>query len=115
MKMILSETLEKSSLIGLGTSAKLGKNEIYLAHYCQVGVHMSMDAITTSPVGSTNNLVKHGNKDITSNTNLSYAVRMATSAIDDRFDDHNKQAVWEMGIINRASQDPTKRDIERKA
>ena len=89
--------------------------EIYLARYCRVGLHMSMDAMTTSPVESMNNLIKHGPKSINSNMNLSRAVKTATSAIDERFDDHHNQAVREMGIINRASQAPTKRAIERKA
>ena len=89
--------------------------ERYLARYFQIGVHMSMDSMTTSPVESMNNLVKHGPKSINSNMNLSRSVKTATSAIDDRFDDHHNQLVREMGIINRASQAPTKRDIERKA
>jgi hypothetical protein len=74
-----------------------------------------METMTTSPVESMNELIKHGPQGVDSNMNLRKSVQTMTNTIYERFEDHRKNTLREMNVINRASQSNTKRNVERKA
>ncbi len=85
----------------------IGK-QLYLARYNYFSIHMSMETMTTSPVESTNDLIKHEHQVVDSNMKLSKSVQIMTNAIDKRFENHCKKSLHEMNVINRVSQSKTK-------
>ena len=88
--------------------------ERYLAHYRRMGLTMCLDAMTTSPVESMNELTKHGPRGVDSNMNLSRSVVTMTQGHDARANEHMKKFIRDLGLINRASTAPTKNEIHRK-
>lgn len=93
---------------------KLRTKERYLANYRRNALTMCMQAKTTSPVESMNNITKHGSHAVDSNMNLSKSVQTMTDGADARLGAYENDSIREMGIRNRASHAPTKDDVHRK-
>ena len=94
--------------------ANLKTKERYLAHYRRIKITMCLDAMTTSPVESMNELTKHGPGSVDSNMNLSNSIMTMTEAHDERSQSHHKKAWVDMNKTNLASRSHTKYDIHRK-
>ena len=94
--------------------AKLKSKEKYLAHYKRMGITMCLDAMTTSPVESMNQLTKHGPMGVDSNMNLSRSLKTMAKGHDSRSQDHHKKAQRSLGLVNLVSKGPTKYDIHHK-
>ena len=94
--------------------ANLKSKEQYLAHYRRIDITMCLDAMTTSPVESMNELTKHGPNSIDSNMNISRSIMTMTKGHDERSQSHHKKAIQDLNKTNLASRAPTKYDIHQK-
>ena len=90
----------------------LKSKENYLAYHRRVGISMCLEAMTTSPVESMNDVTKHGNMKVDSNMNLSKSVAVMTDGHDARIGDHMSKSLRSLNSTNVASQGPTKDDLE---
>lgn len=97
-----------------GLQNKLKGKERYLAYYLRVGIYMCLDAQTTSPVESMNELTKHGPRAVDSNMNISRSLITMTEGHDDRYHDYRNEQIRELSKTTRASATHTKKDIQRK-
>ena len=94
--------------------SKLKRKEKHLAHYKRMGITMCLDAMTTSPVESMNQLTKHGPMGANANMNLSKSIMTMTNAHDTRIKDHHHKATRSVGMVNLSSNGPTKYDVHHK-
>ena len=92
----------------------LRNKEHYLARYMRKGIPMSMQAKTTSPVESMNEVTKHGPHAVNSNMNLSKSIETMAVGADARLSDYSKESMRELGTSLRASRAPTKDVVHRK-
>ena len=74
---------------------------------------MCLDAMTTPPVESMNELSKYGSKSVQSNMSIGKSVTTMAYAHDSRIDRLFNILYPELNMINRASQGPTSDDIVR--
>ena len=93
---------------------KLMGKEVYLANYRRINIGMCMDAMTTSPVESMNQLTKHGPSGVNSNMNLSQSISTMCSAHDSRVQSHKGSAIRNLGINNMTSMSVTRDDVHHK-
>ena len=122
--VILSEILEEQATINaIGTKAveaikslqeKIKGKEQYLAYYIRKGIYMCLDAMTTSPVESMNEVIKHGTNAVDSNMNLSRSLTTIAGSVDDRYQAFYEQSCRDLGRTNRASQAPIADDMNKK-
>ena len=73
-----------------------------------------MDHMTTSPVESINNSVKHGPSFVNSRMNLEKSIERLLSGITERLRRNALNAKKELGMHNYASQAPTREYVTRK-
>lgn len=99
----------------LSLQRNLMSKEKYFARHCRMGIHMSMEAMTTSPVESMNDLIKNGEKGVTSNMNLSRSVATTTDVINERIADYKNEKYRDLDKVNLASQASTRNHVSRKA
>lgn len=114
--LLESETVEAIGLPAVEAIMSLQETikskEQYLAYYRRIGISMCLEAMTTSPVESMNDVTKHGNMKVHSNMNLSKSVSVMTEGHDARIGDHMSKSIRSLNRTNRASQGPTKDDLD---
>ena len=86
--------------------------ERYLAHYRRMKLTLCLDAMTTSPVESMNELTEHGPRGVDSNMNLNRSVVTMTQGHDACANEHMKKSIRDLGLMNQASTAPTKNEIQ---
>ncbi len=74
---------------------------------------MSTKTMTTHPMESTNELIKHGPQGVDSNMNPSKYVQTVINNIDKQFDDHHEQSLCKMNTI-KCPPNPRKTKYQKK-
>ena len=114
----LKETRDALSDACINAMIKLQDNlrskEYKLAGYLRLHIPNTMDAVTTSPVESNNNSVKHGPSQINATMNLDTATKKLLNGINTRFERRRQKADREVSRTNLASRAITNPYVIRK-
>lgn len=97
----------------LSFQSTMKRKEKYLANYLRKTIPMSMDAMTTSPVESMNNLIKN-KMQLDPNMNLSQALPLMLSKNNERIKAHLTNFIASLQQTTLASASPTKQSISTR-